>query len=117
MRLAGAIVTPMIVYERNLWEPVETYYFRSSNGLNPICELSLKGDSWEVLFYHGATHPGPHPYESFDHAKAHIMRYLAPREALLCGEKAVWAGVNANDTAISNIQTRHPRRARRRSSL
>lgn len=107
----------MIIYERNLWEPVEKYYFRSSSGLTPICELSRKSDGWEVLFYRGAEHPGPHSYDSFDRAKAHIVRYLEPREDSLCGEKAVWAGVNANNTATPNIQTRHPRRARRRSSL
>lgn len=109
----------MIVYERNQWEPVERYYFRSTRGLTPICELARKGEGWEVLFYRGATRPGPHSYASFDHAKAHIMRYLASREELLCGEKAVWAGVNAscNPGPVPNIQTRHPRRARRRSPL
>jgi len=109
----------MIVYERNDWEPVERYYFRSTRGLTPICELARQGDGWEVLFYRGASRPGPHPYASFDHAKAHIMRFLATREDELRGPEAVWATANANPTATpaGNLQTRHPRRARRRSSL
>ena len=77
-----------IIIERNEWEPEERYYFRSYYGAKPICELTRKGDHWEVLFYRGATHPGPHPYDSFDRAKAHILRYIIPREGTL--RRASW---------------------------
>ncbi len=81
----------MIVIERNAWEPGVRYYFRSNHGATPICELTQKGDHWEVLFYRGATHPGPHVYFDFEKAKRHILRYVGPREAELQGELALWA--------------------------
>jgi len=77
-----------IVYERNEWEPELRYYFRSSFGVTPICELAKKGDHWEVLFYRGATNPGPHVYLDFEKAKRHIFAYLVPRENELMGQPA-----------------------------
>lgn len=106
----------MIVYEQNVYESEERYYFRSSNGRTPICELARKGDGWEVLFYRGAAHPGPHPYKDFEHAKAHIMRYLRPREAELAGDPAPWTTAGNCDhlTALPREEVKRPRQTRRR---
>lgn len=81
----------MIIIERNAWEPEVRYYFRSYHGATAICELTQKGDHWKVLFYRGATHPGPHIYFDFEQAKRHILRYVEPREEELRGDLAPWA--------------------------
>lgn len=82
-----------IVIERHQWEPELRYYVRSTSGATPICEIALKGDHWEVLFYRGATHPGPHVYFDYQRAERHVLRYVEPREAELAGELTPWAKV------------------------
>ena len=105
-----------IVYERYDWEPGEVYYFRSSYGQTPICQVARCGDCWEVLFYRGPENLGPYLYQQFDQAKSHLMRYLGPREQQLCGEVAVYGA--ANSTAHAGPErdqpliTRHPRHRR-----
>ena len=88
-----------IIIERNDWEPELRYYFRSCHGATPICELTKKGEHWEVLFYRGATNPGPHVYQDFERAKRHILRYVEPREAELQGELARWVTHGQGHTA------------------
>ena len=83
-----------IIIERNEWEPELRYYVRSTWGRTPICEIAQKGGHWEVLFYRGATNPGPHVYLDFEKAKRHVFRYVEPREAALAGELAPWAKVS-----------------------
>jgi hypothetical protein len=113
----------MIVFERNQWEPGETYYFRSTVGSTPICHVARAKMGWELTFYRGAANPGPYPYASFEAAKRHVMRYLIPRERSLTGPKNAWSAGGAKCDHLAQIgdgparQTRHPRRARRRSSL
>lgn len=74
-----------IVYEHLQWEG-EVYYFRSTEGKTPICKVYRKGDGWEVLFYRGPENLGPYPYDLFERAKNHLIRYLVPREKELMGE-------------------------------
>lgn len=111
-------VARMIVYEQNLWESGETYYFRSSMGKTPICRVARCDDGWELLFYRGAANPGPYRYRTFEKAKAHVIRYLRGREDQLSGEHAVWAradhGVQEGQArSIAPLTTTHPRRARK----
>lgn len=109
----------MIVYEQNLWEPVETYYFRSSVGKTPICQVARCENGWELLFYRGASNLGPYGYGSFEKAKTHIVRYLIPREASLTGPLNSWSEGGAKCDHLLQAfdrpvrQTYHPRRARR----
>lgn len=104
----------MIVYERHNWEPREVYYFRSHHGNSFICEVAKCGDWWLLWFYRGSANPGPFWYLSFDKAKGHVMRYLAPREHWLAGEPIRSAGTQAADTHPPSINTRHPTRKPRR---
>jgi hypothetical protein len=105
-----------IVYERNQWEPGEIYYFRSSSGKTPICQVALCGDHWEVLFYRGPENRGPYRYREFGNAKAHLMQYLSSRENDLCGEVAVWGAAQAAESTGPKrdqpLVTSHPRRRR-----
>ncbi len=105
-----------IVYERNQWESEEVYYFRSSYGKTHICQVARSGDGWDVLFYRGATNPGPHHYRDFEKAKSHLMRYLGPREQEFCGEVAIFGAANAAESTGPRrnqpLATTHPRRRR-----
>jgi hypothetical protein len=106
-----------IVCESHQWEG-DVYYFRSSYGKTPIAKLYREADRWFLLFYRGATPPGPFEYLSFEKARKQAMRYLRPREQRLAGELMNYAlpqGVSEQPKAPRDPgPTVHPSRKRGR---
>lgn len=115
-RRRRSVLVMAIVYECKLWEPEAVYYFRSSYGKSPICQVMRQGDGWDVLFYRGPENVGPYHYLDFNKAKSHLMRYLGLREKELCGEVAIYGAVNSAEIARAGrdqpLKTSHPRRRR-----